>query len=124
MLGGRLLEQLHGRVADAAGGHVDRPAEGEGVVGRDEQAQVGDGVLDLGALPETGAADDDVRDARRTSSASNGRDWALMRNSTAISPGGTVVAQAVDLLGDEARLVGLVGGLVRGPPGRRRRPPR
>ena len=50
-------------VAEAALGLVDDPLEGE-VVGRlDDQAEVGDGVADLGALVEAEAADDLVGEA-------------------------------------------------------------
>jgi hypothetical protein len=97
--------------ARSPGRHVDRPAERQCVVRHDEEAKVGDGVLDLGALPEADAADDDVRDRPphqlRLERARLGVD-AEQHGDLAGRHGRP---QAVDLLGDDQRLVGLVGGL-------------
>ena len=54
-----------GRVADPAPRRVDRALEGEHVARVDEQVQVGDSVLDLGAVVELGAADHLVVDVVR-----------------------------------------------------------
>ena len=55
-------ELVEGRGADAAGGHVDDAAEREIVLGPGRELQVGEDVLDLRALVELHAADDDVGD--------------------------------------------------------------
>ena len=61
----RLILQLLERArADAARREVDDAQERAIVVGRREQAQIGERVLDLGALEEAHAAVDAVRDRR------------------------------------------------------------
>ncbi len=57
---GAAAQDIDGGRADAAGRDVDHPLEGDGVVGSDDQTEIGEGVLDLGALPETKAPDDPV----------------------------------------------------------------
>ena len=52
VLRGAVDEALQRRVADAAGGIVDDAAQGLAVVGIDDQAEVGQDVLDLLALVE------------------------------------------------------------------------
>ena len=62
---GVAVDGRDGLVAEAALGLVDDPLEGEVVGGLSDQAQVGDGVADLGALVEAEAADDLVGQADR-----------------------------------------------------------
>ena len=90
----------------AALGNVDDALEGEVVVGLDDDPQVGDGVADLLALVEAGAADDPVGDADG--------DQALFELA-GLEAGAdqhrhpaqrvVVAAQRLDLLADDPRLV-------------------
>ena len=59
---GQLTQAFDGLLADAAGRHVDHPLQRRVVVAGLDQAQVGHGVLDLGALEEALAAVDAVGD--------------------------------------------------------------
>ncbi len=54
------LDGFHGGLADAADRGVDHAHEGDGVVGIQNELEVGDHVLDLGALIEAEASDDVV----------------------------------------------------------------
>ena len=67
LLGGArvTMDGRDGLVAESALGLVDDPLEREVVGGLDDQAQVGDGVADLGALVKAEAADDLVGQADR-----------------------------------------------------------
>ncbi len=58
-------QPLQGLVADAAGRPVHHALHVEVGAGREGQPEVGGRVLHLGPIVEAGAADDDVRDARR-----------------------------------------------------------
>ena len=64
-LAGMVVQELHGGVAEAALGHVDDALEGEIVVRRIDEAQIGERVADFGALVEARAADDAVGQAER-----------------------------------------------------------
>ena len=63
VVAGDAVQLLHRLVADAALGRVDDALEGEVVVGRDGDAEVGHGVADLQALVEARAADHPVGQA-------------------------------------------------------------
>ena len=64
-LAGVVVQQLDGGVAEAALGHVDDALEGEVVGRRVDDAEIGEGVADLGALVEARAADDAIGQAER-----------------------------------------------------------
>ncbi len=55
------VQRPHRRIADASPGRVDDPLEGEVVVRLADQPDIGDGVPDLLALVEAGAADHTIR---------------------------------------------------------------
>ncbi len=59
---GKRLEATKVYLAHLAAGHVADAQEGE-VVALVDEAQVGEGILDLGAVEEADAAPDDVIDA-------------------------------------------------------------
>ena len=63
MAGGDLLERVHHALADAARRHVDDAPQADVVVRVDDEAHVGERVLDFLALVEPDAADDLVREA-------------------------------------------------------------
>ena len=60
---GEVGDEALGAIADGAFGHVEDAAQVDVVIGVGDHAQVGEGVLDLLALVEAGAADDLVRDS-------------------------------------------------------------
>ena len=106
-------QQVERRAADAARRQVDDALEGDVVVARLREAQVGERVLDLGALEEPQAAIHAVRDARghqrllegaglgvRAVQDSGGGEW---------QAAALVIADAVD---DEVGLVALVVGRI------------
>jgi hypothetical protein len=70
---------VQGALADAARRRVDRALEGRVVVAVGDQAQVGQRVLDFGALEEAHAAVHAVRHLLASSASSNARDCALLR---------------------------------------------
>ena len=106
-----VAQQVERRAADAARRQVDDALEGDVVVARLREAQVRQGVLDLGALEEPQAAVDAVRDSRRHQRLLEGAGLRVR----AVEHGGRgerqpaalVLADAVD---DEIRLVAFVEG--------------
>ena len=55
-------EAVDGLLPDAPLGYVDDASEADGIVGVVDESEVGNDVLDLASLVETGAADQPVRD--------------------------------------------------------------
>jgi len=76
---GDALDGFHGGFADAADGGVDDAHEGDGVIGIEDELEVGDHVLDLGALVKAEASDDVVVEVVRRRASSMRRDWELVR---------------------------------------------
>ena len=103
------LDVLHRHLPDPARRHVDRAPERQHVVRHHQQAQVREGVAHLLALPEAGARHHRVGDRPahqlRLEAARLGVDAEQHRHLAERGHG----AQALDLVGHEARLVALVG---------------
>ena len=105
-IAGGAAQQLQRRLAEAALGHVDDALEREIVVRLMHDAQIGDGVADLGALVEARPADHPVRQSEI--------DEALLERA-GLKPGAhqnrdvvertPVALLGLDLLADEARLL-------------------
>ncbi len=104
------MQQLLDRsVADAALGHIDDALEGEVVVRRLHQAQIGDGVADFGAFEEARPADDDIGDLQHDEAFFEGPH--LERGADQdrhVGPVSALLFQAFHILGDELRLGGAV----------------
>ena len=111
MLARGAVDLLQRLVADAALGHVDDALEGEVVVGRDRDAEVGDRVADLLALVEARAADDAVGQADGQEAVLEGahleagadEDGDAVRADRVEAA--RAAAQRLDLLADPARLL-------------------
>jgi|GEM_PF-1450627 len=110
-LAGSIAHLFQGLLADAARRHVHHPLEGRVVVAEAGEVEVGEHVLDLGALEEAQAAVDAVGqllvDQRLFQHPRLGvgavEDRGVGQRLAGLAPG-------VDALGDEARLVLLVEG--------------
>ena len=112
------FQRLHGGFADAARGRVDHAAQRDGVVRVEDELEVAEDVLDLGAVVEGEAADHAVLDlvaaqglfkqARLRVGAVE--DGAARRAFAGAGVGGAEVL--LDAVGDKQRLVLAVGGLV------------
>ena len=93
-------------VAEAALGLVDDPLEREVVGGLGDQAEVGEGVADLGALVEAEAADDLVGRPMAMNRSSNSRVWNWARTRMATSSSEPPRrCMRLDLLADAARFL-------------------
>ena len=111
VLAGGAVDLLQRLVADAALRHVDDALEGEAVVGRDRDAEVGHGVADLLALVEARAADDAVGQADGQEAVLEGAHLVRGADEDGDAVGADRVEAAgaagerLDLLADPARLL-------------------
>ena len=114
--GGVGLERRHGRVADAPLGHVHDTPERDHVLRVERQPQVAEHVLDLPALIEANAAEDPVGRAHAHEDVldDTGHRVRPVEDRHIPIPVALVVAQALDLRGDEHRLLVLVVAAERG----------
>ena len=108
-----LVDALDGGLADAAARHVD-DALGRDVVGRvHHQREIGHYVADLGAIEEARAPDDAVGHAGAQQHIfEHARLGVGAVEHGHVVVGGTLTAAPVDLPGDPAALVALVGGQI------------
>ena len=114
--GGVLGQGALGLVTQAAFGDVEDAAQVDVVVGVVDGAQVGDGVLDLAAVVEAGAADDLVGLAGAHEGLFEGAGLGVgaVEDGDVAGAHAVLVGQAVDLLADPAGLVVLGVGDVTG----------
>ena len=114
--GGVLGQGALGLVPQAAFGDVEDAAQVDVVVGVVDGAQVGDGVLDLAAVVEAGAADDLVGLAGAHEGLFEGAGLGVgaVEDGDVAGAYAVLVGQAVDLLADPAGLVVLGVGDVAG----------
>jgi hypothetical protein len=103
---------FQGTGADAPGREVHHAQEGVVVLRVGGQAQVGQGVLDLGALEEAQAAIDPVRECRRRTGRVPGCATGRWSGTARPCPQGLALAlQALDFLHHEAGFLAVVVGL-------------
>ena len=110
---GRVLQQLQAARADAAGGEIDHPGEGGVVVGIGDQAQIGQRVLDFGALEKAQPAIHPIRQAgaeQRVLKRARLRVAAIEQRN--LGAGMTIAGQRADFLDNEARLVAIGPGFM------------
>ena len=103
---GGVLQVFQAARADAAGGKVHHPREGGVIVGVGDQAQVGQRMLDLGALEEAQAAIDAIGQAgieQRVFKRAALRVAAVEQGD--FGAGMAIARQRLDFLDDEARFV-------------------
>ena len=107
------LQLIDRRIADAAGRHIDDPAQAHDISGIMQHPQIGDDVLDLFAVVEPQTAEDPVRDApvpERIFQGARLGVGAVEDRDLAQAP--ALVDFLLDGPADVARLVLLVRGLV------------